>query len=172
MGNIYLVGFMGVGKTAIGRVLANKISHEFVDLDEHIEKTLGMSIPDVFWRFGEAHFRVAERQALQWSTTLENTVVATGGGAFCTPANREVVHSSGGKTVFLDVPWPVLVERIQSDSTERPKFVDVETAQSLYEARKPHYLEATWRIDLDGSESPADVAARILAAAAGAVCGT
>ncbi len=172
MPNIYLVGFMGAGKSQIGSALAREIGFDFLDLDDRLEDELGMSIREVFDRFGEAHFRVAERQALQRSTGLEDTVVATGGGAFCSPANREVIHGAGGRSIFLDVPFEVLAERVGGDRTERPKFVGMQEARDLYAERRPHYLQATWTVFLDGSEPPREVARRIVGVMAGAACAT
>lgn len=172
MSNLYLVGFMGAGKSRIGSALAREIGYEFLDLDERLEEELRMSIREVFDRFGEAYFRVAERQVLQWSTGLDDTVVATGGGAFCSPANREVIHAAGGRSIFLDVPFEVLAQRVQIDQTERPKFVSLDEAENLYSERRPHYLQATWSVLLNGSESPNDVARRIVGVMAGAACAT
>lgn len=172
MRNIYLVGFMGSGKSVIGRALADRLRLPFVDLDGHLVAEFGIPIHEVFEQFGEACFRDAERRALRWSSGLEGSVVATGGGAFCATVNRVVIHTAGGRSVFLDVPWEVLERRLESDHSGRPKFVDIETARRLYVDRRPHYLKATWTVDLAGSESPREAAKRIVMVMAGAPCAT
>ena len=163
---------MGAGKSSIGRALAERLRLAFVDLDEHLVAEFGMPIHEVFERFGETRFRDAETRALRWSTDLEGSVVATGGGAFCSRANRGIIRQAGGCSVFLDVPWEVLERRLDGDQSSRPLFVDVESARRLYAERRPHYLKATWAVDLAGHESPTQAAERIVTVMAGAPCGT
>ncbi len=172
MGNLYLVGFMGAGKSSVGRALARRLAWRFVDLDDRLEERFGMSIPEVFERLGEERFRAAEREALQWSTTLAGAVIATGGGAFCSAANRAIIHGPGGRSVFLDLPWQAVLERLADDHGQRPKFTGEEAARRLYEGRRPHYLKATWTVELDGSEGPEAAAELILGLLAGAPCDT
>jgi shikimate kinase len=172
MSNIYLVGFMGAGKTSIGRIMADRLGREFVDLDARIEERLGMAIPEVFSRRGEAVFRVAELAALEWTSRLDGVVVATGGGAFCSPDGRRIMHSRGGRTVFLDVPWTAIVERIGTVFRDRPKFGSVDQAKILFDERRPEYERATLTVVLDGSESPERAAEIVVEAVAGVGCGT
>jgi shikimate kinase len=171
MGNLYLVGFMGSGKTAVGETLARSLGRPFLDLDAYLEERLGMSIAEVFEQRGEGAFRDAERAALEWTTSFDDRVIATGGGAFCSPVNRDLIHRAG-RSVFLDVPWPVLAARLEGDHLGRPMYGGREAARRLYEARRPHYLQATWRVALDGSEPPEAAAERIRSAVAGAACAT
>jgi len=163
---------MGAGKSSVGQALARRVGYAFVDLDDYLEGELGMSIREVFDRFGEAHFRVAERQALQWTTGLDNTIVAAGGGAFCSAANRELIRAAGGLSIFLDLPWEVVAARVRGDQVERPKFVSLDAARSLYADRRPHYIQATWRVELEGSETPDQTARCIEATVAGVACAT
>jgi len=172
MSNLYLVGFMGAGKSAAGRVLAERLGRPFLDLDELIEQRLGMSLFEVFARRGEPAFRKAEREALAGVGRVGGAVVAAGGGAFVEPANREVMHAGGGRSAFLDVPWPVLAERLGRDHGGRPLWSDDGAARRLYDARRPHYLGATWTVALDGSETPSEVAQRVASLASGAACAT
>ena len=98
--------------------------------------------------------------------------LATGGGAFCSNANRDLIHGAGGCSVFLDVPWEVVERRLVGNQSGRPKFVDVDSARRLYSDRRVHYLQASWTIDLAGSESPREAAQRIVTVMAGAPCVT
>lgn len=172
MSNLYVVGFMGAGKSSVGQVLATRLGYRFLDLDAHLVEQFQMRIREVFERLGEQRFRDAETEALRWTTTLERTVVATGGGAFCSEVNRGIIQGSGGRSIFLDVPWRVVEQRLVGDQSERPKYGDPAAARLLYERRRPHYLAATWTIELDGCEAPEAAADRILEIVAGAVCGT
>ena len=173
MSNLYLVGFMGAGKSAAGRVLAERLGRPFVDLDELVEQSAGQSIVELFAGRGEAGFRQAERAALEGIDRRGGAVVATGGGAFVEPGNRELMHAHGGESVFLDLPWPALAERLGGrDQSGRPLWSSEGEARQLWQARRPHYLRATWTVALDGSESPAEVAERVAALVSGAACAT
>lgn len=172
MHNIYLVGFMGAGKTSVGRELARHMGWTFIDLDGRLEDSFGMPVHEIFRSRGESAFREAERQSLEWTSGLHKTVVATGGGAFCDPVNRNIMHSTGGCSVFLEVPWQVLVERLEADHGDRPKFTGAAAARRLYDTRVPHYKEATCTVVLTGSESPEEAAVRIADRVAGVPCGT
>ncbi len=172
MHNIYLVGFMGSGKTSAGRELARHMERTFIDLDGCLEDSLGMPIHEVFRSRGEHAFREAERDILERTSRLNDVVVATGGGAFCDPVNRDIMHSAGGCSVFLKVPWPVLMERLEADHDGRPKFTGPTAARLLYDTRVPHYEEATCTVVLTGSESPRVVAEVIADRLAGVPCAT
>jgi shikimate kinase len=171
MSRIYLVGFMGAGKTAVGSALAARLDYDFVDLDDRLVKDFGMTIREFFERFGEAVFRTMESEALGRTTCLDRTVIATGGGAFCSSSNRDIIHSGGGRSVFLDVPWSVLTRRLDGDQSERPKMTTLDRARVLYRTRRQHYLCATHRAELNGSEAPDEVAERIEEMVAGVSCG-
>jgi shikimate kinase len=172
MTRIFLVGFMGVGKSSIGAALADRLGLRFVDLDEEISERLGAPIPKIFSDRGEAVFRRAERDELARFARLDDVVVATGGGAFCDPVNRELIHGSGGVSVFLDVPWSWLRERLARDHSERPLYSDSSHAQRLYQERLPDYRCALVQVLLDGTESPSEAAARVVDALQEAPCAT
>ena len=164
MSRIFLVGFMGAGKTSIGAALATRLGYRFIDLDEEISSRLGAPIPDVFADHGEATFRAAEGEELARVAGLEDVVVATGGGAFCDSANRELIHRSGGVSVFLDLPWPEIMRRLAGENSGRPMYRDPDQARRLFEERLPEYGRAMVRVPLDGTESPAEAAERAIAA--------
>ena len=161
--NVYLVGFMGAGKTAVGRVVARHLERDFVDLDEAVERRVGMSIREMFEDRGERAFRRAETAELEQLTARQKLVVALGGGAFSVVANRRLIAATGGRSVFLDLPWEAIVRRLGSADPERPKWVDEPHARELYRERRPDYETATFRLEVDGVEAPAEVAERIVA---------
>lgn len=171
MRNLYLVGFMAAGKSSVGAALAERLDRPFVDLDELLADRFGMTIVEVFAGPGEPAFRAAERKALRETGRLDQGVVAVGGGAFCDPANREIMHALGC-SIFLDVAWTALAARLAADHESRPRYQDVAAAERLYRARRSHYLAATWTVSLDGSEAPQDVAERVVGVISGAACAT
>jgi shikimate kinase len=172
MTRIYLVGFMGAGKSSAGAALAARLACDFIDLDNRLTKRFGAPISDVFKRHGEERFRVAEAEELARLAGLDGVVVATGGGAFCDADNRELIHAAGGVSVFLDLPWETLAERLSRDSTGRPLYGDPERARRLFISRLPLYRQATLRITLSGSELPDAVADRVFEALQEARCAT
>jgi len=159
--NIYLVGFMGAGKTAVGGALARRLGRDFVDLDERLEACFGMTIREIFVKRGEAAFRHAERAELAATTRSGGLVVATGGGAFSSAENRRLIDASGGLSVFLDVPWEVMLRRLDGKTADRPKWIDASDARRLYEDRLSSYRTASIHLELTGDESADAVAARI-----------
>jgi shikimate kinase len=159
--NLYLVGFMGAGKSAVGRALARLTSRVFLDLDEAIEERMSMSIPEVFSARGEAEFRRIEHTELRATSERQNLVVATGGGAYSSADNRRLIDDCGGLSVFLDPPWSVIERRLAGETVGRPKWIDGDQARSLYDARLDDYRTATVHIPIDGDESPDEIAGRV-----------
>lgn len=168
--NIYLVGFMGAGKTAVGRRLARRLGRELVDLDDEIAERAGMTIPEIFAHRGEAGFRRLESEQLERTAARSGLVVATGGGAFSSPANRGLIERTGGVSVFLDVPWSALVDRVDDAADGRPMWRDEPRARELYEARLADYRRASIRVGLDGAETVDEIARRIEAAVSEIAC--
>jgi shikimate kinase len=153
---IYLVGFMGAGKTTIGRLLASRLGWTFLDLDEEIERREGRSIAEIFSRDGEPCFRDLERACLKDVSTLQRAVIALGGGAFIDPENRKIAEETG-LTVWLKVSFDALEHRVRMDGT-RPKFTDKAQAARLYQMRQPFYAFARIHVSTDaaGPESAVD----------------
>ncbi|MBI2486602.1 MAG: shikimate kinase [Deltaproteobacteria bacterium] len=116
--NIFLIGFMGAGKTSVARMLAKKLQLSFCDLDETIEKELGMKIPEIFSTYGEDFFRDAESKVLRSVAQRERQVIATGGGVVLREENWEVMEKKG-VTIYLKAPAVVLYNRVK-DNTSRP----------------------------------------------------
>ena len=171
MVNIYLVGFMGAGKTSAGQQLAQQLDAHFLDLDERLSVVFGCSIPEVFQHHGEAAFRAAEAEALKDLCGAEGLVVATGGGAFSSESNRRLIDESGGISVFLDLPWEVLENRLTNDSGDRPVYENAEQGRRLFEKRLPGYRCAAVSVALSGDETPEVVAEIVADAVRGAPCG-
>lgn len=161
---IYLVGFMGSGKTTVGRLLADRLGWGFVDLDVEIEAEQGISIAEIFDRCGEAHFRSLEREAIRKRVRQAQTgtamVIALGGGAFAQPCNFDLIEHNG-VTVWLDCPVAVAWRRVEADS-QRPLARDQEQFATLYEARRPSYARADFRVEAAG-EDPESVVEAVLA---------
>lgn len=159
-----LIGFMGAGKTSVGRSLARRLGWEFVDLDDRIVAAQARSIADIFAAEGEAAFRRAETDALTRLLGEESTgrVIALGGGAFAQAPNRERLR--GLPIVFLDAEVEELYRRSGEAGAERPLRRQVNQFRQLYEQRLPAYMEDTVRVATDGKtveQVAAEVAARL-----------
>ncbi len=160
-GNIYILGFMGSGKTSAGRCLAERLVWPFLDLDEAIVLRVGMPVRDIFVRHGEAHFRRLESEELKRAAARSHTVIALGGGAFCGEENRKIIQSTG-TSVWLDVPIETIIARCEGDDS-RPLFSGRTEMEDLLESRRPAYALADIRIQAGGLP-PETVAEKILAA--------
>lgn len=157
---VYLVGFMGSGKTSVGRCLAREMGFRFVDLDEEIETARGLSVAEIFEREGEAEFRRLESAALRRVGVLHEVVVATGGGTLTRWENRDFIKRTG-VSVWLDAPLDVMLERCR-DGVRRPLLSSPERMAELLEERLPGYRAADLRADA-AAESPEAAARRIAA---------
>ncbi len=160
---IYLVGFMGSGKSTVGRLLADRLGWNFVDLDEEIEAQQRMRIGEIFDRYGEAYFRRLEHEALRRHVRAiqrgEPTVLALGGGAFAQPENYALIEENG-ISIWLDCPLEVARRRIEQD-TNRPLARDPAKFEQLYHARRASYARADYRIEVTG-EDPEQIVEAIL----------
>jgi shikimate kinase len=161
MPGVFLVGFMGSGKSTVGARLAELLGLRFVDLDQVVEERCGAPIREIFDHHGERFFRDQESAALAWALELGQAVVALGGGAFSSAANRDAIAAAGGLSVFLDLPWEAICGRLPGTNPERPKFQDEARARDLYQRRLDDYRRAEMVLELDGSESPVEVAQAI-----------
>lgn len=141
--NIILCGFMGCGKSTIGRRAASRLGLEFVDMDTYIEKTAGMSVSEIFERYGEPEFRRMETKAAEELSKKSGLLIATGGGAVLNPDNV-AAFKSGGVIVLLKVSAEKVIERLK-DSTNRPLLMreDRDAAvRELMEKRGSAYMNA------------------------------
>jgi shikimate kinase len=140
---LVLVGMMGVGKTSVGRKLAERLGLPFVDADEEIEKAAGLSVAEIFERFGEEYFRDGERRVIARLIEGKAKVIATGGGAFINDETRALILSQA-HSIWLNADINILVERV-SRRNHRPLLVGRDPREVLIELgekRDPIYAQA------------------------------
>ena len=130
--NIYLIGLPGSGKTTLGKPFAETLQYDFLDLDEKIEQDAGMSIPEIFEKHGEDHFRKLEQKAVQESLALSKTVIATGGGAPCFFDNMTQMNQHG-TSIFLDVSVEELFNRLHGKGTDNRPLLQGKSVEELKE---------------------------------------
>lgn len=160
--NVFLVGFMGAGKTTVGRRLAERLGVPFLDLDLAIEGEAGQSVREIFMQRGEPAFRQMERDALERAAAETAAVIATGGGTIAAPGNAELMKKNG-LTVWLHPSFATLAARIGFEGKEdRPLFRDETQGLALYRERLPAYRSADITIEIGPEETPEEIAARIL----------
>jgi shikimate kinase len=153
---VFLVGFMGAGKTSVGRVLSRKLGWLFEDLDDRIQTREQRSIEQIFQQSGEAVFRSMEQAALHSLigelSVSPPRIVALGGGAFAHAGNAALLEEAGFFAIFLDAPVEELFRRCQEQGLQRPLRRDLERFRQLYETRRPCYLKAALRIETGGKD--------------------
>ena len=142
---LYLVGFMGAGKTTVARALGRCIGWRVEDVDERIEARERRSVSGIFVQSGEAYFRQVERAILHELVPVRNAIVATGGGTFADPENRALMLSDG-TVVWLDLPLSAVIQRIPADG-RRPLASDPLQMEQLYVRRGAAYADAHVRVD-------------------------
>lgn len=142
---IYLVGFMGAGKTTVARVLGKRLDWQVEDIDARIEKAERRSIQAIFRADGEPYFRAREREALLTLLPERDAVVASGGGTFEDASNRELMLRDGA-VVWLDAPFETILQRIPVDG-RRPLAADRLGMEQLYNQRLTAYSQAHLRVD-------------------------
>jgi len=150
---VFLVGFMGAGKSSVGLALSRKLGWAFEDLDERIESQEQRSIEQIFEQSGEAGFRQIEHAALRslvLSLGSSGKIVAVGGGAFVQPNNAALLQDLGLLTIFLDAPVEELFRRCQEQRLPRPLRRDLQEFRRLYNDRRALYLKARDRIETSG----------------------
>lgn len=147
---LVLTGFMGAGKSTVGRLLADRLGWEFVDLDAAIEASTGLTVPEIFATQGEAHFRKVESQALAAALGRKKIVLALGGGAPESLTNRLLLEQTPATaTIFLDAPFATLFDRCMmqalnsgataSATPARPNLANPVAAEARFVARQPIY---------------------------------
>ncbi len=165
---LVLTGFMGAGKTTVGRLLAAHLNWEFLDLDAYIESRTGLTIPSIFSTQGEARFRQLESTALASALGRNRLVLALGGGAPEVLTNRLLLEQTPATaTIFLDAPFPALFDRcmmqaLNPGATDRPILADPAAAEARFHARHPIYRRLA-RLTLDtASLTPEETVSALL----------
>ena len=159
---IYLIGYMGSGKTTSGKKLAKMLKYDFLDMDKSIEKRKGMTIDEIFEKEGELKFREYESEYLKECSQLKDTVISTGGGTPCFNDNMELIKYSG-ISIYLRLPVKTLHLRLLNSKKNRPLINDLSEKelfnyiQKQIREREPYYLQANevvtrienldWQID-------------------------
>ena len=165
MGNIFLVGMMGAGKTTLGKALARRLEREFVDTDRVLVERTGVAVATIFEIEGEEGFRRRESAILEELAQRGDCVVATGGGAILSADNRRLMRAAG-TVVYLRSRLESLWERTRQDTsrpllrTPNPK----KTLADLLEQRDPLYREAAHIVVDTGSQSAATLVSRVVTA--------
>lgn len=166
--NIYLIGFMGAGKSTVARILSSRCGKTLIEMDEEIERQEGKTIREIFAEHGEAYFRARETSFLESLEGQRNLVVSCGGGAPMRPCNVEAMRR-GGQIVYLSTRPETIYERVK-DAHTRPLLEDhmnVDDIRGLLEQRLPAYQAAAdWTVGTDGKTSE-EVAREILEAVSG-----
>ena len=160
--HLFLVGFMGAGKTRLGGLLSARLEAPMTDLDESIEAAAGMAVRAIFERYGETYFRELEHMCLRRLGERPPSVVATGGGAFVASRNRRLIENLGF-SVWIDVGFDTIVGRMSARGRQsRPLLPDEGRARTLFSVRRPDYRRADLSIEVGAGEEAEAVAARIL----------
>ena len=162
MDNIVICGFMGCGKSTVGKCLAKKTGRRFVDMDDYIEKKAGMTVAKIFEKYGEQGFRDLEHEACVELAAESGLIIASGGGALTFERNTQTFR---GKdiVILLDVPQKVIRERLKND-TKRPLLQRPDkdrVMEELYNKRLPYYRKAA-DITIPGQDSPLKTASEII----------
>jgi shikimate kinase len=165
---VVLIGFMGAGKSSVGRALGEQLGWRFEDLDERIEGREQRTVAAIFRDSGESGFRRAEHAALrELLSELQagaERIVALGGGAFVQKHNAKLIEDSGISTVFLDGDveelWRRCSQQAERQGIERPLLGGRESFRELYQLRRPHYLKASFRQET-GGKTVEEIAAEV-----------
>lgn len=168
--NIVLVGLMGSGKSAVGRLLAEKLGRPFVDTDALVEEEAGRSIPDIFVSEGEAAFREREAKVIAAVTARDGQVIATGGGAVLRPENREALRRTG-LVIWLDAPPEALYHRAKAQGVDRRPLLagsdPLGRLTAMASDRAPAYQAAAHARVATDDRRPAAIADEIVALLSG-----
>lgn len=161
--NIVLTGFMASGKTAISEAIAQISKYTVVDTDDMIVKKAGMSVNEIFERFGEEHFRELECRAVREAAAMENVVIATGGGVALNKKNIDILRETG--IIFNLAPeFNVIEERLEEARKTRPLLQQdsIEEIKKRFEDRKPFYDNCDFKIKVVNGRTPRSYAMEIL----------
>ncbi|MDK2836334.1 MAG: shikimate kinase [Thermosediminibacterales bacterium] len=148
--NIVLIGFMAAGKSTVGKELASKLGLNFIDTDKEIEKKLGISIPEIFKKYGEPFFRKIESEIIYTASNQKGCVISTGGGAFINQNNRENLKKTG-IVIWLSVSIQTVLQRIKN-LNNRPLLYNkgIDKINNMLKEREKYYKTADFTVKTDG----------------------
>ena len=161
---VVITGFMGAGKTTVAAALAERLGCPLIDLDRLVAEREGRTAQVIIDDDGEPRFREIESDALREALKTDAGIIALGGGTWTIERNRELVAEHGGLTVWLDAPFELCWQRIESATHTRPLARDPAKARALYEARSADYGRASLRLSVDDHMSARAIAEEIVRA--------
>lgn len=142
---VFLIGYMGCGKSTVGELLANKISYNFIDFDKYLEDVMGMTILEIFKQKGEIFFRKQENLHLNNLLDLDNYVVALGGGTPCYGDNMSrLIDAKNAKVIYLKTSVDTLTDRLYNERTNRPLISHLENKKVLNDFIRKHLFERNY----------------------------
>ncbi|HEY4799967.1 MAG TPA: shikimate kinase [Bacteroidia bacterium] len=165
--NIFLLGYMGCGKSKVGKLLAEKLQFEFIDLDASVESEASMPVAGIFEKYGEEKFRLMEHEHLKKLSAKDNAIISTGGGAPCFHHNMELINQNG-ISVYLDATVDLLVKRLLKARVKRPLIAGMNEAElktfieTALKKRLPFYMQARHRVRTE-EQTPDEMAEKIAA---------
>jgi shikimate kinase len=165
-GPVFLTGFMGAGKSRVGRLLAESLDREFVDTDQHVEARVGRSIAEIFAASGEAHFRQLEHECVAEAAGRCKVVVALGGGAVTQERNWALIRAAGGVVVCLEADLDTILDRVNRKET-RPLLAGLSADEKrdkigrMLAEREPFYRRADVWVRTTDTQTPAVTAQQV-----------
>jgi len=161
--NIVLIGFMGTGKSSVGSRLAGRLNRKFVDMDREIERVVGMTVSDIFKRYGEIRFRSEEKLLAQKLARESGLVIATGGGVVLQQVNMDRLRQNG-IIIYLEATPNEILERVNRKKGTRPlikKDAQLQDIEEMLKAREALYAQADYQVSTSG-KSPEQVTDEII----------
>ena len=163
---IIITGFMGAGKTVVAAALAERLGCKMIDLDQFIAEREGRTAQAIIDEEGDPRFREIETEALREALKTDAGVIALGGGTWTIERNCALIGEHTIRTVWLDAPFELCWQRIETENSVRPLARERAKARKLYDARRALYCQASLRVKVDGSQSARTISSAIVRALA------